>query len=256
MKIQIFPLDFEGVKRIGIRPLGFERSFPSLMKKIPGSRWTPKEKCWHIPYSKQSYDELKRRLFGEGQIIALKTRPVPSPANKNARSEKHTIHLKHKGELIRLEERLRIQRYSHNTVKTYKNFFVQYLAFYPEQHPETLQKQDIVKFLLQSTKDKKWSDSTQNQAVNAIKFYYEKVLGQKRTYYELRPRKSRKLPSVFSEEEIKKLFRACLKFVLPAQKAPFVRCLWQILAQERCSCAKISLQQRAKCIFLNSKNEI
>ena len=59
-----------------------------------------------------------------------------------------------------------------------------------------------MKFLLSSSKEKKWSDSAQNQAVNALKFYYEKVLGQERTFYELRPRKSKRLPGVFSEEEV------------------------------------------------------
>ena len=73
MKLQVFPLIYEGQKRIGIQPLGFDRDFPTLMKKITGNRWTPNEKCWHIPYHKKAYAELKR-LFGEGQIIVLQQR--------------------------------------------------------------------------------------------------------------------------------------------------------------------------------------
>lgn len=82
------------------------------------------------------------------------------------------------------------------------------MAYYPDRHPESLKKQDIMKFLLNSSKEKKWSDSIQNQAANALKFYYEKVLGQERTYYELRPRKSRQLSNVFSEQEVLRLFEA------------------------------------------------
>ena len=63
------------------------------------------------------------------------------------------------------------------------------------------------KFLLDTSKEKKWSDSTQNQGVNALKFYYEKVLGPERTFYEFRPRKSKRLPRVFSEEEEVSLFK-------------------------------------------------
>ena len=207
MKVQVFPLKFEGQKRIGIRPLGFDRAFPDLMKQIPGSRWTPAEKCWHIPYQKESYTELKR-LFGEGQIIVLKERPMKKPANrKSTKKEEFPVSspLKHGYEVVRLEQQLRLQRYSYNTVKTYKNFFIQFLAFYPDRDPRELNKEAIMRFLLESSEKKSWSDSTQNQAVNAIKFYYEKVLGQKRTFYDLRPRKSRTLPSVFSEKEVQQL---------------------------------------------------
>lgn len=63
-----------------------------------------------------------------------------------------------------------------------------------------------IRILLESSEKKNWSDSTQNQAVNAVKFYYEKVLGRERTFYELRPRKGRSLPGVFSEREIQRLF--------------------------------------------------
>jgi len=205
MKIQVFPLAFEGSKRIGIRPMGFDQAFPGLMKQIPGSRWTPGKKCWHIPYTTEAYRELKR-LFGEGQVIALQERPVKkSERRKKEAKAKGLSELRYKDEVIRLEERLRLQRYSYNTVKAYKFFFIQFLAFHPDSDPKDLRKEDIMRFLLESSEKKNWSDSTQNQAVNAIKFYYEKVLGQERTFYELRPRKSWSLPAVFSEKEVQQL---------------------------------------------------
>jgi hypothetical protein len=123
MKIQVFPLKYEGKQRIGICILGFDPAFPVQMKKIPGSRWTPNEKCWHIPYSKQAYVELKR-IFGNEQLIILAQKPEHKALKSSA---KH------------IEE-------------------------------------DIIQFLLTSSEKKRWSDSTQNQAVNAIKFYYEKVI--------------------------------------------------------------------------------
>jgi integrase/recombinase XerD len=205
MKIQVFPLELGGKKRIGIRPLGFDKAFPGLMKQIPGSRWTPKEKCWHIPYSKEAYAELKR-IFGEGQVIVLQERPEKQPAKRKKAKTAPLPALKYMEETLRLEQQLRLQRYSYNTVKAYKSFFIQFLAFYPDSDPKELKKADIMRFLLDSSEKKNWSDSTQNQAVNALKFYYEKVLGQERTFYDLRPRKSRKLPNVFSEEEVITLF--------------------------------------------------
>jgi len=203
MRIQIFPLTYEGQKRIGIRPLGFDRSFPGQMKQIPGSRWTPEERCWHIPYSKDAYRQLLG-LFGKANLIKLPQppeKPSPKPATEKAR-----VPLKYADELTRMEQQLRVQRYSWNTIKTYKHFFALLLGYYPDRDPSSLEKQDILTFLLKSSEEKNWSSSTQNQAVNAVKFYYEKVLGHSRTFYDLRPRKEKKLPGVFSEQEVQRLF--------------------------------------------------
>ena len=206
MKIQVFPLQYQREQRIGIRPLGFDKAFPGLMKQIPGSRWTPEERCWHIPYQSEAYAALKR-LFGAGQIIVLKERPS-YPSRKDQNQTEKVTNLEYGSEVIRLETQLRLQRYSQSTVKTYKHFFIQFLADYPNRDPRLLKKEDIVRFLLKQGEEKRWSDSTQNQAVNALKFYYEKILGQERTYYDLRPRRSQSLPGVFSEQEVARLFSA------------------------------------------------
>lgn len=204
MRIQVFPLKWQGQERIGIRPLGYDSAFPSMMKAIAGSRWTPDLRFWHIPYSPQAYKHLQQ-VFGIGHIQIQKHPPSATPKQKT-RKQKNWAHLKHYQELVKLEERLCLKRYSYNTVKTYKNFFAQFLAYYPEEHPENITKSAIEAFLLKYSEQRKWSESTQNQAVNAIKFYYEKVLGQARTFYEFRPKRSKTLPNVFSEQEVEKLF--------------------------------------------------
>lgn len=201
MKIQIFPMSYGGQRRIGVKALGFDRAFPGLMKQVPGSRWTPEERCWHIPYHTRNYTALKR-IFGEEQLTISQEKGATKPSHSATYRKSAYIQ-----EVYRLEEKLLIQRYSRSTVKTYRHFFLEFLSFYPNKDPQKLEKEDIMKFLLAGIEKRKWSDSSQNQAVNALKFYYEKVLGQERTFYELRPRRSQKLPGVFSEEEVVNILR-------------------------------------------------
>lgn len=53
------------------------------------------------------------------------------------------------------------------------------------------------------------SASYQNQAINAIKFYFEKVRGGQRKFYNIdRPQREKILPQVCSEEEIVSIFKA------------------------------------------------
>jgi integrase/recombinase XerD len=76
--------------------------------------------------------------------------------------------------------------------------------------------------MLYLVNDRKASLSSQNQAINAIKFYLEKVMRQPRTcYYIDRPREEDKLPVVMSEQEIRLLFHhtinlkhKCLLYIL------------------------------------------
>lgn len=61
----------------------------------------------------------------------------------------------------------------------------------------------INSYILKLIKNDRISDSQQNQRINAIKFYYEKVLGRKKEYYSIdRPRKGNPLPKVLTENEV------------------------------------------------------
>ena len=54
-----------------------------------------------------------------------------------------------------------------------------------------------------------YSKSTQNQHINAIKFYFEKCLGRKKEYYYIeRPIQDKKISVVLSKHEIQSLFQA------------------------------------------------
>ena len=109
MKIRVFPLTLGEDRRIGVVNMAFHPKFPRCMKRIPGSRWTPEEKCWHIPYTQEAYARL-REVFGPNRIEVFRQRPnVPVKKQSIATPQPS---LRYAGELTRLEQRLRIQRYS------------------------------------------------------------------------------------------------------------------------------------------------
>lgn len=101
-------------------------------------------------------------------------------------------------------ELLQSKRYSRNTIKTYVCYFRHFQFHFKERDLEKLSKRDIMDYLHELTIRTPISSSQQNQRINAIKFYYEKVLGRSKEYYELdRPRKTRKLPVILSQEEVR-----------------------------------------------------
>jgi len=106
-------------------------------------------------------------------------------------------------------EKLQQCRYSENTIKTYVHYFRDFIIYFHDRSLDSLASEDINRYLLQLIKEKNISSSQQNQRINSIKFYYEKVLGRKKEYYQIeRPRKERKLPDVLSKEEVGAMIKA------------------------------------------------
>lgn len=98
------------------------------------------------------------------------------------------------------------KRYSSNTIKTYCNYFKDFVVFFENKNLDGVTTDQINSYILELIKLKDVSISQHNQRINAIKFYYEKVLGREKQYYNIyRPRKEHKLPDVISKESISKI---------------------------------------------------
>jgi len=101
-------------------------------------------------------------------------------------------------------EQLTRRRYSSNTIKTYTCYFMDFLLYFEDRDLKSISSAQIKNYLLELIQYKKISVSQQNQRINAIKFYYEKVLNRKKTvYYIERPKREKKLPVVLSRDEVK-----------------------------------------------------
>ncbi len=71
-------------------------------------------------------------------------------------------------------------RYSGNTIKTYKGLFEEFINYYHKVEINRIDESMITAFLRYLVMERKVSTSYQNQAINAVKFFYERVLGGQR----------------------------------------------------------------------------
>lgn len=212
--IQVFPAVWQGQPRIAIK-FPKEDRLIRLIRLIEGRQWSYEGMCWHLPKTTEAWKCFKEVFSGETWQI-LEQAPVKLPEDRvQPQQNKHmktpaapAPPPKYTDALTRLEEQLRLQRYSFQTVKGYVACFRHFLYYYDDKDPETLTDEDIRAFMLHLIKKKHISGSYQNGYINAIKFYYEHVLGRPRKVYDLRPRRSKQLPQVLSEEEVIRLFNA------------------------------------------------
>ena len=104
--------------------------------------------------------------------------------------------------------KLKVMRYSQSTVNVYTHFFRAFIQYYHDKPLDSITKEEIQQYLLHLIRTKNIAVSTQNQVINAIKFYYEQVNSLERTYYFIdRPKKELKLPKVLSKEEVLRLLQ-------------------------------------------------
>jgi integron integrase len=108
----------------------------------------------------------------------------------------------------KMREMLRLRQRSLSTEKTYLIWLRSFRAFVQEKEPSRLEGRDLQDFLSRLTVEKKVSPSTQNQALNAVVFFYRHVL-EKNIENELsavRARQRRHLPVVLTAREVQAIF--------------------------------------------------
>jgi len=179
---------------------GYAPELIKHIKSMPYHSYDTKNKWWTIPYSEQFLEEIKRKVSSLGLTVKFEEQPrdtskVPRITpydipNYRYCPEEYTL------KLVEL-------RYSPNTIQNYKSLFEEFINYYPTQDIKTIDEPSIIQFLRYLVTERKVSITYQNLSINAIKFYYEKVLkGQRKFYFIDRPAKEKALPAVLSTQEV------------------------------------------------------
>src|SRR5687767_12020228 len=144
---------------IGIRGKVFGALYQAV-RNFQGVLYSRTQACFHIPYSAEGLSALVNLIKSheEVKILPIPSRTVSPLCIPTGYTEKLTR-----------------MRYSEATIS---NYTVQFRKFLEYIFPKTVQEIDeqlIKAYLLFLIEQKHVSTSTQNQAINAIKFYLEHV---------------------------------------------------------------------------------
>jgi len=109
--------------------------------------------------------------------------------------------------LQQVSQKLAVKRYARSTSRTYLSHIKAFLYHYNLPIEEI--NEDLIRSYLLIQIEKGLSHAAQNQAVNALKFLFEKVWGNERAVYYLeRPRKEHRLPVILSQCEVKSILKS------------------------------------------------
>ncbi len=174
----------------------YHKELIGLIKKLPYYEWDTANKWWTVPNIPQVTGALKDFCGHHGWEMR-QTAPEPRRQAVPAVKPAHLPNYRECPEAF--IERLTLKRYSWRTIKSYKYMFRAFINYYPTRKIEEITEKEIIGYLRYLVTECQVSPSYQNQAINAIKFYYEQVLGGGRKFYYVdRPHKEKVLPVVLS----------------------------------------------------------
>lgn len=200
-----------------------------IIRKLPGVKWSQTNKCWYISLSEPDFRSLISKLEGHAHIDksllkvylekrkkVLATIPVekptagnPAPARALVKSPATRLSACNLEALERFVQLLKLKAYSPSTINTYRTEFIQLLKLLKKKPVETLTPDDLKRYMVYAMEKEGIRENTAHSRLNALKFYFEQVLGRERFFWEIpRPKKQYQLPKLLNETEIRKLFNA------------------------------------------------
>jgi site-specific recombinase XerD len=173
-----------------------------IISSLGVAKYSYTKKGWIIPTNKSYLNKLilLTKNIAEVNINSLKAVPAKPPLTSTSLAHiipKNKIHYEN------LKQHLVNSGYSPSTIKTYTGEFAVFLQTIGKTDASLLTPQRLCKYFYYCHIQLKLTENTLHSRINALKYFYEKVLGYDKFFYEIpRPKKKLALPKVISEEKI------------------------------------------------------
>lgn len=182
-----------------------DKVIQALIKELPSPRWSKEFGLAYIENNKTNLNLIFEKFRGVAWVNCnyfFQNRIFNNNGEKfdvtwfRNRTKRENYRYCPEGYLLKLE----LKKYANSTAKSYIVRFEEFINYFKDIELLNLNENDIRLYLQHLIQDER-SNSFINQAINAIKFYYEIVLGMPNRFYLIeRPRKEHKLPKVLSKE--------------------------------------------------------
>jgi integrase/recombinase XerD len=201
--IKLLPHEINNRRVIRIL-VGPNQKIENELRTIFNATWHQDLNCWYIP-AEQFNPFGFYNFFKEYAFIDYSALKGSGSLSSKTGSVQSSVQELPPGYL----ETLRRKRYSDNTIRVYCRYFSDFEFHFSGKDLSQLDPGQINDYILFLISKNCISISQQNQRINAIKFYYEKVLGKKKLVFNIeRPRRERKLPGVLDKTEIQRIINA------------------------------------------------
>jgi site-specific recombinase XerD len=186
----------------------FDAELNSIVKGIPGARWSQSRKQWHLFPGRQAYLVLKAKTKGIAAIddLAMRDQLKKKKRESTAGTGLQSASIR---QLSQFEKWMAQKRYSNQTIANYQNHLRQFLIFCLPAEWSQITEADVDRFNSEIVIANGLSVSYQRGLVGAVKLFYSQCAGHKMNLEKLqRPFRESRLPEVLSKEEVQRVINA------------------------------------------------
>ena len=179
----------------------YNQQLINLVRKLPNARWSNTLRAWYV----ENTIDNKELIYTVFKNITC----IDATQLTNKIGFERVLNNDQKKFLNSFYLYLKGKRYSKSTMQTYTFFVADFISYHSKKSLEELTNRDVELFIENVFIPRNYSISTQRQFVSALKVFI--VFYPHSQIHELqleRPKKSRKLPNVLSQEEVLSIITA------------------------------------------------
>jgi site-specific recombinase XerD len=197
--VTLEPKVHKGRQQLCIR-FAYRKDFIALVKSFKEARWSRTLQSWYVPYSFPMFEKVCKRFIG---LAEVNTKFLPQEFSKKVNdllTQKKRVH--------QFKTYLKGKRYSESTFTTYAYLIKDFLSFYASKDLEELNNRSVEHYIETVFLQRNYSISTQRQFISALKLFVTFYPQTNIDSVQLsRPKKSKILPTVLSQEEVLKIIQ-------------------------------------------------
>lgn len=203
-------MELRGQRITGIQ-FKYHAGVKAYVKKFPGVRWSQTLKIFYIPFSREGNQKLFRYLRRGNfhvDFTDLQAEPSQGIKTKAAGLPKPGLSPENLKRLHQYQSYLEGLRLSPNTVQTYGFFIQRFLEYIGEKPLSGIDNTCVRHFVEELVSRKQYGISSHRQLIGAIKHFSGLFAEAQIDNPQLvRPKRSRTLPTVLSQEEVMRLLQ-------------------------------------------------
>ena len=168
--------------------------------------WHENLKQWSVIYSDEMLNALQVYFEQQGCNVVL------AEKNNITGEKKRIFKKKAKREktINNFIIQLKLENKSERTIEVYTSFVSQFLSYFKERDPISIETEEIRNYLLEDREKFGYSESYQNQMISAIKSFYRKTYNREFESNILpRPNMGRYLPKVLPRQDVQRMINLC-----------------------------------------------
>ena len=207
-EIEVQAVEHRG-KQVLMMQFPYRKELIEVARENLGARYSKTYRGWWLEKEKNTLQRIFSAFRDKAWVDASAIYGGKSPQNKSKAPDKKPRKPKTFSEArapvpTAYTDKLKLRNYCENTVRTYVSLFSRFAGYFKDKPLQEVTEDEVNAYVLYLVKQKGISTNTQHQVVNAIKFYYERVLGGEKKKYRIeRPRKESKLPKVVSADDMR-----------------------------------------------------